>query len=135
MDHPDEDLLELQTSLEQYLVLAEHLFADERRSHAFVRFILAGRLQSDANQARIFINARQGVSAPPIGAYRTRWDFDSAFGVTRDLPFTVALAIFLLPSFRDTLTDDIHMRYNSSNRSKVSSNCIKNFYISDLWMV
>jgi hypothetical protein len=135
MDHPDEDLLELQTSLEQYLVLAEHLFADERRSHAFVHFILAGRLQSDANQARIFINARQGVSTPPIGTYQTRRDFDSAFGVTHDLPFKVAWAIFLLPSFRDTLTDDIHMHYNPSDRSKVSSNCITHFYISDMWMV
>src|SRR5262245_41174959 len=118
MNHPDEDLPELQISLTQFVAIAGQLFADGQNSDAFVRFVLAGRLQSH----RIFVNARQETSAPPLGQYQLRRDIDSVIGITNDLPFRATLAIFPVPSFRDTLTKDVHVKYTGNlSSAKVGS--------------
>jgi hypothetical protein len=118
MNYPDEDLPELQLSLRQFVAIAGVLHAREQDSDAFVRFVLAGRWKGH----RIFINSRQDAAAPPKGQYIFRRDFDSAIGVTRDLPFIVPLAVFPVASFRDTLTTDNHIKYNprSLSNSNVS---------------
>lgn len=115
MDYPDEFLSESQMSLKQFVQAAQHLLSLERSpdvSARFLRFVLAGRLELNGNQTRIFINARQGAFPPPIHDYRKRRDIDSAVGLGHDLPFRIALAIFPLASFRDTLTKDNHIKYN-----------------------
>jgi hypothetical protein len=117
MHHPDELLHESQMSLKQFVQISEYLFSQEDTPDnliRFVRFVLAGRFDFDGSQTRIFINARQDASPPPIHKYQLHRDLDSANGITRDLPFRTALAIFPLASFRDTLTKDNHMKYQSS---------------------
>lgn len=121
MDHPDEDLPELQLSLRQFVTLAQHLYdPNGQDTDSFVRFILAGRWEGH----RVFINARQGASAPSKGQYISRGDIDSVIGITRDLPFRVPLRVFPVPSFRDTLTDNNHITYNPSilSSSKACTN-------------
>ena len=118
MDYPDETLHESQVSLQQFVRTAEYLlYQDQTPDNVvrFVRFVLAGRFELDGQQIRIFVNARQAASPPSINAYQDRRDLDSAIGVTRDLPFRVALAIFPLASFRDTLTEDNHVKYNPTS--------------------
>jgi hypothetical protein len=115
MDYPDESLSESQMSLQQFVWTARYILSQEQNSEEtllrFIRFVLAGRFEFNDDQIRIFVNARQGAPPPSFRDYHLRRDIDSAFGVTRDLPFRVALAIFPLASFRDTLTKDIHMKY------------------------
>ena len=115
MDYPDELLPESQVSLQQFVLTAEHLLSQDQTADnmvRFVRFVLAGRFEFDGHQTRIFVNARQGSSPLSICAYQHRRDLDSAIGVTRDFPFRIAMAIFPLASFRDTLTEDNHIKYN-----------------------
>ena len=97
MDHPDEDLSHLQLSLLQFMSIAQNLFRTDKNDHnyEFIRFVLAGRLGSNGTTlSRIFVNARQGANSPPPHACELRRDFDSLIGITRDLPFTSALAVF-----------------------------------------
>jgi len=118
MDYPDEFLPESQMSLKQFVQTAQHLLSLEQSPDALVRvlrFILAGRLELNGSLTRIFINARQGAFPPSI--YQSRRDIDSVIGITRDLPFRIALSIFPLPSFRDTLTKNNHMIYKPSSSS------------------
>ena len=65
---------------------------------------------------------RDGQNPLPavIGDYQLFRDIDSAIGVTQDLPFRRPLAIFPLPSFRDTLTQDNHVTYKIPGGFKVS---------------
>ena len=117
MDYPDEALHESQVTLHQFVRTAEYLFSQDQTADnvvRFVRFVLAGRFESDGRQTRIFINARQAASLL-INACQHRRDLDSAVGVTRDFPFRVALAIFPLASFRDTLTEDNHVKYEPTS--------------------
>jgi hypothetical protein len=114
MQPPDEDLPAIQVSLKEFVSAAERIFtvADQSndQQEAFLRFVLAGRLHRNNQLARIFINARQGVYAPPISEYKLYRDIDSVIGITRDLPFKLSMAIFPLPPFRDTLTQDNHLK-------------------------
>lgn len=118
MDYPDETLHESQVTLKQFVRTAEHLLSQDSTQDnvvRFIRFVLAGRFELDGYQTRIFVNARQAASPPSINSYQHRRDLDSAIGVNRDLPFRVALAIFPLASFRDTLTEDNHVKYNPTS--------------------
>jgi hypothetical protein len=117
MNYPDELLHESQMSLKQFVQISEYLFSQEDTPDnliRFVRFVLAGRFDFNGDQTRVFINARQDASPPPIHKYQLHRDLDSAIGITRDLPFRTALAIFPLASFRDTLTKDNHIKYKSN---------------------
>jgi hypothetical protein len=118
MDYPDEALHESQVPLQQFVRTAEHLLSQDQTPDnmvRFIRFVLAGRFELDGHQTRIFVNARQAASPPLIDAYQHRRDLDSAIGVTRGFPFRVALALFPLASFRDTLTEDNHVKYNPTS--------------------
>lgn len=119
--HPDEALDALQLSLAQFVELAQALFPSESEPDpiAFIRFVLAGRLEMNARSLRVSINAKQGSSPPPVGEYQLSRDFDSVIGVTQDLPFRRPLALFPLPSFRDTLLKDNHVKYNLPGGFKV----------------
>jgi len=115
MNYPDELLHESQMSLKQFVHISEYLFSQEDTPDNlihFVRFVLAGRFDFNGDQTRVFINARQDALPPPIHKYQLHQDLHSAIGITRDLPFHTALAIFPLASFRDTLTKDNHIKYN-----------------------
>jgi hypothetical protein len=118
MDYPDEALHESQVPLQQFVRTAEHLLSQDQTPDnmvRFIRFVLAGRFELDGHQTRIFVNARQAASPPLIDAYQHRRDLDSVIGVTRGFPFRVALALFPLASFRDTLTEDNHVKYNPTS--------------------
>ncbi|KAG1793283.1 uncharacterized protein HD556DRAFT_1238088 [Suillus plorans] len=109
LESPDEDLPAIQVSLNEFVSAAEQMFIPDQLDN-FLRFVLAGRLQYHNKLARIFINARQGASAPPMSQYQLYRDIDSVIGITRDLPFQLPLAIFPLASFRDALTEDNHLK-------------------------
>lgn len=112
MDYPDEVLEASQISFKHFVSIAGLLYSSGNME-AFVRFVLAGRL-GEGKQARIFLNARQEASPPEISKYEVPGDIDSIVGVSRDLPYNVPMAIFPLPSFRDTLTENNHLTYQSS---------------------
>jgi len=116
LNHPDEDLPELQLTLREFVLACQNLSALQD-SDAFIRFVLAGRICSNGQQGRVFVNARQGAAAPSKGRYQLRSDVDTAVGLTRDLPYDVPLAIFPLAPFRETLTKDNHMKYTSKGIS------------------
>lgn len=124
MQYPDEDLSTLQVSLEQFVKSAEYLHdqKDSPQNHGdmanqtqaalrFIRFVAAGRYISDNGEKRIFVNALQGKSLMSSNTCEQQDDIDSVIGVTKDLPFAVTMAIFPLPSFRDTLTKKNHLVY------------------------
>ncbi|KAG1766213.1 hypothetical protein EV702DRAFT_981012 [Suillus placidus] len=109
LEPPDEDLPAIQVSLSEFVSAAEQMFVPDQLEN-FLRFVLAGRLQYGDKLARVFINARQGALVPPISEYKLYRDIDSVIGVTHDLPFRLPMAIFPLASFRDTLTEDNHLK-------------------------
>ncbi|KAG1851045.1 hypothetical protein DFJ58DRAFT_661761 [Suillus subalutaceus] len=109
LEPPDEDLPAIQVSLSEFVSAAERMFAPDQLEN-FLRFVLAGRLQSHNKLARIFLNARQGALAPPTSEFQVYRDIDSVIGITWDLPFQLPMAIFPLASFRDTLTEDNHLK-------------------------
>jgi hypothetical protein len=73
----------------------------------FINAALCGRVVLDQDAHRVVLNARQDLQHPHSPSY-TR-DFDSAIGITRNLPFTAALNIFPVPSFKDTLKKRNHV--------------------------
>jgi hypothetical protein len=56
------------------------------------------------------VNAAQGLHPPSEDALRLTRDFDSGIGISRNLPFTCALSIYPVPSFRDTLKKSNYLR-------------------------
>lgn len=107
MSYPDEELVELQLSLKDFVSLAGELVG-QPNSFPFAQFVLAGRIHDMDEQKRILINAR--IDAVPPAAGPLRRDIDSAIGITRDLPFNKPLAVYAVASFSDTLTKDNHLR-------------------------
>ena len=73
------------------------------------RYIYAGKLVAQGDHRRVFVNARQDADPPQYGEYELRRDLDLVIGITRDLPFLQAMAIFPMASFEDTLKKDKHM--------------------------
>lgn len=76
--------------------------------HKFLKFVLAGRCGLDLeDQYTVTVNATQGqrdIIRPTI----TR-DYDSLIGTTKTLPYSVALTVWPVPNFRDTLTTNNHI--------------------------
>src|SRR5436190_12360301 len=90
--YPNEPLLREQMSLADLNARCSDLENDDQ---CFIEHILAGHTRVEEDRPRhVFVNARQGVSAPPEGEYTLWRDYDSAFGLSWDLPFTSALAVF-----------------------------------------
>lgn len=119
LPYPD-DFLPLQRprSLEEMNEEFEELLLGKNSNISyFVRLCLAGRyredlMESSANDYRYKINVRSGLSgiAHPPEDWVVTGDWDSAIGMTEDLPFTVPMAIFAVPPFRDTLRKTNHIR-------------------------
>jgi hypothetical protein len=106
--YPDEPLHHEQMSLAD---LNARCSALEHEDQYFIEHILAGRTRDEEDEPRrVFVNARQGVSAPAEGEYTLQRDYDSAFGLSQDLPFTSALAIFPMSNPKETLTKDNHLK-------------------------
>lgn len=74
----------------------------------FLKFILAGRRGLELEtQDTITLNVMQGQ--PDIHNATVTRDFDSLIGTTKTLPYRVALTIWPVPSFRDTLATNNHI--------------------------
>lgn len=91
-----------QRSLEAFVTRAQGFYveADGSDGMDFVRYVLAGRDGED----HIFVNAAQGLDALEDSTFDVTRDFDSAIGITENLPFIAPLAIFPLSPFSETLT-------------------------------
>src|SRR4051812_10775642 len=109
MRYPDEPRPSTQLTLFQFVQVAEDLQRTDDM-HDFARFVCAGRWGNDDQEQRVFVNARQDARAPPTLEYELRRDFDSAIGITKDLPFHEAMAVFPMASFDDTLKRDNHIK-------------------------
>jgi hypothetical protein len=97
MRHPDEDLPELQISLRQFVSAAAHyLFTSEKELGIFIRFMLPERLKCENQITHIFINARQGVTAPFPKYQIRRGNISTPLYIMLDLP---PMAIFHLAAF------------------------------------
>lgn len=107
----DEILEPLYLSLPQFVSRAHDLSLGSEDAFKFLRFVLAGRLEVDGKERRVFVNTRQGIRPPVQDKYMVCRDIDSIIGVSTDLPYKSSLAIFPMPSFRDTLTEEIHIKY------------------------
>ena len=68
----------------------------------YINVALCDHLSQDNKPHCVVLNARMGLR-PPASPTFTR-DFDSAIGVTCNLPFTAAFDVFPVPPFRDTVS-------------------------------
>jgi hypothetical protein len=108
MRYPDEDLTEVQWSLERFNTEAYELLHDRNDVDAFTRLVLAGRVNIDNDLKRIYLNPRQGL--PNIENVKIYRDFDSAIGITRTLPFSDVLRVWPVAPFKETLSKDNHVK-------------------------
>ncbi|KAI9436165.1 hypothetical protein H4582DRAFT_2078784 [Lactarius indigo] len=106
MAFPHNTLPTEQFTLEEFTILMED--AASREPMEYINTALCGRFLIDQVPHRASINARQGLHPPAIPRF-TR-DFDSAIGVTRNLPYTSPFNVFPVASFRDTLTKPNHVK-------------------------
>jgi hypothetical protein len=104
-NYPHETLPSQQVTLSQFT----HLMQQASRAADpldYINAALCGRVVLDEPH-RIVLNARQDLESPDDPTF-TR-DFDSAIGITRNLPFTAALNVYPVPSFKDTLKKRNHV--------------------------
>lgn len=106
--YPDEPLNKVQMTLSDFVSRAQVML--EQDPDEFVRFVLAGRFSAEAGHGtRAYINICQGsvhLSDADVTVVR---DFDSAIGITKDLPFKHAVAVYPIAPFRETLTRNNHL--------------------------
>ena len=112
---PHEELPLQQLSLQNFVATAQDCQDDVV---PLMNLMLCGRhgVMSDEGKfithSRVAINARMGASVPgPNDVVVTR-DYDSAMGITRNLPFKKTLAMFPVSPFRETLKTNNHMTYD-----------------------
>jgi hypothetical protein len=103
---PHETLPSEQVSLSEFTCLMQEESKSENQLD-YINAALCGRVMLDEEAHRVVLNARQDLRHPENPSF-TR-DFDSAIGITRNLPFTTALNIFPVPSFKDTLKRRNHV--------------------------
>jgi hypothetical protein len=108
MQYPDENLPKYEMNLKQFVTSAQILSTAGEQEN-FALLLYAGRMEVDGVKKRVYVNPRQGASAPPAGLYDIRRDIDSAIGVTKNLPFKSPLAVFPMSSFEDTLKKTNHL--------------------------
>jgi hypothetical protein len=104
-DFPHDTLASEQVSLSQFT----HLMQQASRAADpldYINAALCGRVILDRPH-RVVLNARQDLDSPHDPSF-TR-DFDSAIGITCNLPFTAPLNIYPVPSFKDTLKKRNHV--------------------------
>lgn len=107
--YPDEYLPPHTVGLQEFILAARDLSDSEDDGHAFMQYILAGRVDIAGEAHRLFLNPTLELDAPEDPT--VSGDFDSLIGLTPHLPFTAALSIHAVPPFRDTLTTDVHLTY------------------------
>jgi hypothetical protein len=115
--YPDEPLPEIQVSLQEYVHMALAILDGPDHIDDFCRMVLAGRVNIDGEEHRLFINARQGLENINPARYRCTRDYDSMLSCTSNLPFNAPLSIFPVASFKDTLTADIHLIGKALNKA------------------
>lgn len=117
--YPHENLPRETYSLEDFTTTAMDLFieaqvnardGDEQAFNSFLKLVLGGRIWVDDEQRRVFVNARQDLYPADGDEVTVVRDYDSIIAITEDLPFSKGIAIFPVPSFRDTLTEDVHIK-------------------------
>lgn len=90
---------------------------DALASKAFLQFMLAGRIRINDILRHITFNACQGLREPQ---YQITRDYDSLIGASKDLPYTIHLALSPVPPFRDILYKPNHIKGLAYNRVKSS---------------
>ncbi|KAG9308264.1 hypothetical protein JVU11DRAFT_12151 [Chiua virens] len=99
-----------------YNAIGNHNRDDELE---FLKFVLAGRRGLQLNDQRsITVNAIQGQ--PDIDRVTATHDYDSLIGTTQTLPYLVALTVWPVPSFRDTLKSNNHVTSIAYNQANVA---------------
>lgn len=106
-DFPHENLPLDQLSLSQFTYLMQQAFksGDDLQ---YINTALCGRTTDEEGDWRISVNARQELHPPEYPRF-TR-DYDSAIGITKNLPFLTALYVFPVPSFKETLKKRNHVK-------------------------
>lgn len=111
MRAPDEELPQKQVTLQEFLQIADGLLYNQQDVFQFVRFMLAGRYTGDGAMARAFVNVKQGLhTGLPDNEVTVTRDYDSIIGISQDLPYMSALAVFPLAPFKETLKKNNHMK-------------------------
>ncbi|TFY76967.1 hypothetical protein EWM64_g7046 [Hericium alpestre] len=121
-NYPNEDQVLKQISLRSFVLGAQGLFDQYRRVNRnrepdtavfnagrFIRYVLAGRSLNDHGQTvnRLIVNPRMGrVVDRPFEITR---DYDSIIGVDKQIPYRIALAVFPVPPFSETLKKKNHI--------------------------
>jgi hypothetical protein len=105
-DFPHETLPSEQLSLSEFTFIMQQESKAEN-SMDFINAALCGRITQNQEAHRVILNARQDLDHPHNPSF-TR-DFDSAIGVTRNLPFTAPLNVYPIPNFKDTLKRPNHV--------------------------
>jgi hypothetical protein len=103
---PHETLLSEQLSLSEFTYEMQRACRSQNRLD-LVNAALCGRVSFDDRPHRIRLNARQDLDHPDQPTI-TR-DYDSAIGITRNLPFTAAFNIYPVPAYTDTLRKGNHV--------------------------
>jgi len=113
MNFPHEPLPLQQISLTNLVATAQ----DCENDLTLMNLMLCGRhgntvppRQFETHQ-RVSVNARMDATVPEVYEVILTRDYDSAIGITRNLPFTVPLAVFPVPPFGETLKKDNHLTY------------------------
>lgn len=104
---PHETLPSEQLSLSEFVYVMQQA-SKTGDAMEFINAALCGRIVEDEEDRRVVLNARQGLDHPRNPSF-TR-DYDSAIGITCNLPFTAALNIYPVPNFRDTLMRPNHVQ-------------------------
>lgn len=128
LPYPDEDMFERQISIATLVKLAEAMLSkDDPNIKDFVKLVLAGRNKTNQGQwERIFINGQQETTAlehGPVANYKLARDYDSAIGITHNLPFSEPLAIYPLSPFKETLKKTNHIRGKAFDENVCENNC------------
>ncbi|KAH8986187.1 hypothetical protein EDB86DRAFT_2832781 [Lactarius hatsudake] len=107
---PHETLNTEQFSLSQFTRAMQESMASSDPME-YINVALCGRTMVEHGNEQVphraLVNARLDLQHPANPQF-TR-DFDSAIGVTRNLPFTAAFNVYPVPSFRDTLKRPNHV--------------------------
>lgn len=104
---PHETLPLQQVSLSQFVYLMQQASSSEDELE-YINTALCGRVTLDDVDYRVSLNARQELDHPESPQF-TR-DFDSAIGITKNLPFLAAFNVFPVPSFKETLKRGNHVK-------------------------
>lgn len=112
--YPDETLPVAKLSLRSFNRRAYKILKKDLRNFPhkrFVEFVLGGRLiKGDGVERRVYMDVLRGIE--PTAALEnlnvTR-DYDSLIGISENLPFNVALALYPVPNFRESLKRTNHL--------------------------